>query len=271
MRAPMGTLLLLCAAIGGCSTRVEGPEATTVAGPARDLALEAEGRRVYRKACLGCHGERGDGNGPGARMLDPGPRNFVAGVYKFRSTSSGSLPLVEDVERTIAEGVRGTTMPAWKSHLSRRERHAVAEYVLGFSDRFGQEIPERLVPPEAELKVPAPTPALIEQGRGIYLRLQCARCHGEHGRGNGPAARDLTDEEGRPQRPLDFTVGIYKGGGRPVDVYRTFVTGLGSTMPSFAEALPSEDERWALVHYVRSLSRKKGVLEYLFGRQTNWE
>lgn len=271
--------MLFVAGIAGCGANVAGHGAATGALPLEKQSAEArqdprweeEGRRVYRKACLGCHGERGDGGGPGARMLTPAPRNFISGVYKFRSTSSGSLPLVEDLERTIAEGVPGTTMPSWKVHLGWRERRAVAEYVLGFSDRVGQEKPERLVPPEAEVKVPDSTPAQIERGRAIYGRLQCATCHGERGRGDGPAARNLTDEDGRPQRPADFTVGIYKGGGRPFDVYRTFVTGLGATMPSFADALPSEEERWALVHYVRSLSRKKGFFEYLFGRQTNWQ
>ena len=66
------------------------------------------GRKLYFRACAPCHGVQGDGNGPAARGFDPAPRNFRRGAYKFRTTVSGALPLDEDMERTIREGVPGT-------------------------------------------------------------------------------------------------------------------------------------------------------------------
>ena len=240
--------------------------------PRPDAGWEAEGRRVYQKACAACHGERGDGRGPGAEQLaNPVPRDFTKGAYKFRSTASGDRPLPEDLLRTIGEGIPGTVMPGWKQHLSLDERRAVADYVLGFAPR-PDEPPERLVPPERELVIPPSTPALVAKGRQIYENMKCAPCHGDKGRGDGPANKTLKNDDGRKTVALDFTVGLYKGGARPFDVYRTFVTGVtGTPMPSYADALPSEEERWALVWYVLSLSRKPGLGTWLFGVQTNWK
>src|SRR5262245_21675992 len=42
------------------------------------LAL-ARGERLYRKACLDCHGARGNGNGPRSRRLEPHPWDFTRG------------------------------------------------------------------------------------------------------------------------------------------------------------------------------------------------
>src|ERR1700689_15334 len=40
----------------------------------------------YRRYCVGCHGDLGDGLGENAPWLDPKPRDFSAGVFKCRST-----------------------------------------------------------------------------------------------------------------------------------------------------------------------------------------
>lgn len=88
------------------------------------------------------------------------------------------------------------------------------------------------------------TPELITQGKSLYA-ANCTSCHGTEGKGDGPAAAAFTP------KPRNFTAGEWKQGGKPTQVFQTLATGMGS-MPSFA-ALPAE-QRWALVHYVRSLS-----------------
>ncbi len=265
-------LLLICATLAAATSR--GDENPAPAPPApRDLARELLGREVYLRACVACHGDHGDGKGPGARRLDPLPRDFTLGVYKFRSTASGSLPLLDDVVRTISAGVPGTSMPSWANLLSEDERRAVADYVLGFSPRYHEEpLSERIVPPLAALRPLPATGARLAHGKALYKAAGCIECHGPLGRGDGRAAKGLKDETGRPIRPLDFSRGFYKGGSTPGDVYRTFITGLdGTPMPSFASALPDEEDRWSLVHYVRSLSRPRGIWSWLFGLQTPWE
>lgn len=228
------------------------------------------GRVVYRDACESCHGREGDGRGPGAAALSPKPRNFVTGAFKFRSTESGERPLLSDVMRTVSTGVRGTWMTAFGPLLSPTDLKAVAGYVLAFGPKG--EPPERVVPPPEALRPLPDTPAARERGRALYQSLKCGQCHGPEGRGDGPAAATAVDDHGESTAPLDFTVGLYKGGSTPQDVYRTFVTGLdGTPMPSYGDSLPSEEDRWALVHYVRSLSRSPGFFRWLFGPRTPWE
>ena len=71
------------------------------------------GKEVYERRCIGCHGEKGDGNGPAATFLyNQRPRNFSLGVFKFR-LSQKPVPTDGDLLRTITRGVRGTAMPAW--------------------------------------------------------------------------------------------------------------------------------------------------------------
>lgn len=225
------------------------------------------GRSVYRDACESCHGREGLGDGPGAAHLTPRPRNFVSGSFKFRSTATGDRPLLRDVVRTVTAGIRGTWMPAFGPILPASDLRAVSAYVLAFGPK--EDPPEELV---GALAPRADTPALRARGKALYETLQCGQCHGPQGRGDGPAAATAVDDQGQSTAPLDFTLGLYKGGSAPEDVYRTFVTGLdGTPMPSYGDSLPKEEDRWALVHYVRSLSRSPGILQWLFGPRTPWE
>ena len=87
--------------------------AVSVMQAPQSLRLLERGREVYHQRCVGCHGEKGDGNGPAAAFLDPRPRNFTVPAFKFRTTPSGSLPTDGDLYRTITRGVRWTAMPTW--------------------------------------------------------------------------------------------------------------------------------------------------------------
>lgn len=194
----------------------------------------ARGREIYLTHCAVCHGERGDGLGLGAARLQIKPRDFTTGLFKFRSTPSGALPLDHDLYRTLSQGVRGTSMIP-QTHLSVEDRWAVIQYIKGFSARFVRENPSepvRLPLPPADLQ------AGQERGRQLYLDAGCAQCHGAEGRGDGPSARDLRDSWGYPIRPSDLTRRPLKGGSSPTDLYRTFSTGLdGTPMPSYHDAL----------------------------------
>ena len=73
---------------------------------------------LYRARCAVCHGAEGRGDGPAGALLTPPPRDFTSGVYKFRSTPSGTLPTESDVFRTISRGLPGTAMPPFADLLS---------------------------------------------------------------------------------------------------------------------------------------------------------
>lgn len=227
-------------------------------------AVEADqmvlGKAVYRRACRPCHGEHGDGRSPAARYLDPRPRDLTRGEFKFRSTPSGSLPTDADLERTILAGVPQSDMPPFRGRLNDAELDAVVVYIKRFSPAFARGQPEEpvLIPPPLD-----ETPESIANGRIVYEQLRCATCHGASGRGDGPAAGTLRDDEGQPIRAYDFTTGRYKGGGKPEDIYRTVVTGLtGTPMPSYAGTVAPEDI-WDLVYFILSLERPDSLWQWL--------
>jgi len=216
-----------------------------------DPKRAARGMAAYHRYCISCHGVRGDGAGPTAQFVDPMPRDFTMGTFKFRSTPSGTLPTDADIHRTITNGLHTTYMPRWEA-ANEIERNDLVQVVKSFSPRFKEE-------PQGEpVKVP-PRPAfgppLVQKGHEVWAKMQCASCHGEQGKGNGPSAPTLVDDWGHPIKPHDFTEGPLKVGDEPEDLYRAFMTGLnGTPMPSFAESL-QPDEAWALVAYVRTLRK----------------
>ena len=215
------------AILGALPLEAEGQPAPS---PTRVAAVNAA--RLYESACATCHGRYGDGQGPGARALgSPQPRDFTAGVFKFRSTPTGSLPTDDDLYRNISQGVPGTWMPQWENLLTPDQRWALVRYIKSFSEWFDEEEAD---PPIEIPPAPPATPDLIREGRMVYAVLKCWQCHGPAGRGDGPSADELFDDWDRKITPYDFTRGNYKNGSAPPDLYRTLVTGLtGSPMPAF--------------------------------------
>lgn len=233
-------------------------------GPARgDDALVSEGRQLYERYCMGCHGIAGDGQGAAAPMLLTKPRDFRKGTFKFRSTAAGTLPTDDDLYRTITRGVNRTSMPEW-SLLPERSRRALVAYVKTFVPDWAERGPGPIVPIPVR-PATLSSPEAIARGKVVYGLLECSTCHGAEGRGDGPSAKTLEpDTWGNPQHPFNFTSGRLKSGGDPEDVYRTFMTGLnGTAMPSFEDIFAQPDgesikdgDAWALVSYVLSLRKE---------------
>ncbi|MDZ7266495.1 MAG: c-type cytochrome [candidate division KSB1 bacterium] len=303
---------------GGMAAGEDGEERdikTEARKLAEAAAAVARGEAVYRRACEACHGANGDGNGPAARALDPRPRDFTRGSFKFRSTPTGNLPTDDDLFKSISAGIPRTAMPAWRGLLTERERWDVIAYLKTFSDKFEKWGAGEPLTIPAE---PQATQESIFEGRQIFKIMECWACHGQKGRGDGPSASTLKDDWGHRIKPFDFTIGSYKAGSENADVYKTFNTGLnGTPMPSYHDdflypregvddfsryqkyysqeeinelagymkTLPSATEleamseadrealankrRWALVHFVKSLSRKKGLFHTLFLENTD--
>ena len=214
------------------------------------------GHQLYRRYCIGCHGAKGDGKGENAPFVvmplnDPPPRNFTAGVYKCRSTPSGSIPYDSDIYNTITRGIHATYMPPWRA-LTPQQRADLVAYVKTFSSRFRNEKPDPAIVVPAET---ATTPDSVARGKELYQNtLKCGECHGASGSGDGPSAPTLFDTLGNKLPPYDFTSGRrFKCGETDQDLYRIFLSGLdGTAMPSYADYLKG-DQAWDLVHYLRTL------------------
>ncbi len=255
------------------------PKLLGATGPNATPAHLKRGAELYARYCVQCHGINGDGNGVAAVYLNPKPRNYTLGIFKFTSTTYGSKPLREDLIRTVRRGIRGTSMPAFPL-LPPRDLEAVVDYVQSLTRRgeletklaeqaeFDEQIDEAKVPElvsdiagrwdaaRAHVVYPAtPMPTFkrsnVDQGKQAFLTKGCAKCHGDDGRGM-MASNVGTDAWGNPTKAADLTSGMLHGGTEPLDIYRHIDSGInGTPMPSFRDTLKTEPETvWNLVSYV---------------------
>ncbi len=105
----------------------------------------AEGKKIYTKYCMSCHGEKIDGKGKVAENLIPRPRNLAVII------SWGEVPFMNylDDSRTydsITNGVPGTSMSPWLTTLNSTERWNVINYLRAEAKKektdFGQSFTE---------------------------------------------------------------------------------------------------------------------------------
>jgi len=231
----------------------------------------AAGKQYYQRWCIGCHGQFGDGNGENAPWIDPKPRDFTAATFKCRSTPTGTLPTDQDLYNSVARGFTNSNMPHWDS-LTKQTRIDLIAYVKTFSGRWKTDKPGDI------LKIPAETPVTIQSiahGSELFQKLECWKCHGQQGRGDGPSASTLTDSKDNPIRPYNFAAGTddsrFKCGSTNQDIYKIFMTGVdGTPMPSFNDVIQPNDA-WDLVHYLRTLqinrhSKENDVLRTAGGK-----
>ena len=104
-----------------------------------------------------------------------------------------------------------------------------------------------VVPEEVKkLKNPLPpSESTLKAARKIYMD-ECAQCHGEHGKGDGPEATMHS------QAPADLTDTRHMNIVTDGEIFYQISEGR-KPMPSFKKRL-TEDQRWGLVLFVRSFS-----------------
>src|SRR6266849_1196469 len=214
----------------------------------------AQGKVIYEKKCLLCHGEKGDGNGPAAPLRDPKPRDFTKGKYKIRTSASGQPPADSDLFGIISDGMPGTSMPAWKV-LSEKDRWNLVAYVKSFAGGAFKDAPKAAALP----KEVAASKESIARGKEMFEAIECNKCHGTAGRGDGPSAPELTDDWGNPVRPANLTKPwLFRGGGSRGQVATRLATGLmGTPMPAFIDSVEKPEDIWHVANYVQSLGPGK--------------
>lgn len=99
---------------------------------------DAEGRGLFQKHCVVCHGVTGNGRGPTAAVQTPYPRDYRMGVFKFKSTPNGVKPKREDLARLIRDGIGGTAMVKIPE-LTEDDIQALVDYVIYLSLRGEHE------------------------------------------------------------------------------------------------------------------------------------
>lgn len=239
---------------------------------------------LYDRFCLPCHGAAGDGKGPAAPWLWPPPRDFVRGQLKWRSTPIGAAPTRADLRAAIAHGVPASGMPGFADVLDEPQLDQLAELVLAFARPAAATAATPATAPASrparELTLGAPPAADPRRGEQLWKSLGCTVCHGEGGRGDGPAAASLRDVLDRPAAPHDL---VAEGGRRPraprpigaeADssaerhaLAMSIATGLwGTPMPGFARAADrtavgtgapaNAGDLWALADFLLELRQR---------------
>lgn len=163
---------------------------------ARQEATQLEfGQRNYEQYCAACHGLAGDGAGPQNKAA-PGLSNLQAskgpGTEAFTTTNGiqkkyGSLR--NYVEAMIANGIRGTAMPAWKQQGMRDDQiQAIASYVMAMqggavspialaaSKEWNATETAKIPTPNATPEPPLDDP-VADAGRALFRNVGCIGCH----------------------------------------------------------------------------------------------
>lgn len=227
------------------------------------LAGDAQkGKEIYDKRCWWCHGEQGAGDGPSAELLNPPPRDFTSGVYKWKTTPFDEMaPTDDDFARMIKggmghnsiagwTGMNGTSMPGWADMLSDKEVAGLTAYIRQFAELGPPQKPFISIPSGSVSKEG------MERGKKIF-QDRCSECHGEEGRGD--ATKKLKDDSGFRTWPRDLTKAwTFRVSNDPKDIYTRVSVGIpGTQMPSFADPSNTkkltDEERWDVANYVSSL------------------
>ncbi len=247
------------------------------------------GYAIYTRYCTQCHGVNGDGKGPLAKYLDPKPRDYTRGIFKFTSTPYGKKPRHSDLIRTVRQGVQGTSMPSF-DRFTESDVHAVVDYVLVLTLRGelqrelamiaydDEELPDgeglteiidakldlweqssqQLVMPVTAM--PPMTDDTVAVGHQLFLKFACNKCHGKFGRGGSLGNVEIgTDAWGNKGAAADLSSGMFRGGSRPVDIYRRIYSGInGTPMPAFETTFKENpDAIWQLVHFIKATGERR--------------
>ncbi len=215
-----------------------------------------EGKTIFIRECMVCHGDAGRGNGPYATGLQPSPPDFGDGSY---GTLADPSYTDADYYWRISEGLPWSAMPSWKLQYDETDRWKLVEFIrVNFTQTLNRPVNDPLLvqPPETYTRQEMPTTASFERGKQLFLTT-CSHCHGLAGDGSGWEGAYLNpppfDFRTTPKDPSERkTVGEYLA---------TVTFGVpGTAMPPWGEFL-TEARVWDAIKYV--------LEAFVFGRPTD--
>lgn len=251
----------------------------------------SQGGKLYRRHCMHCHGVAGDGRGPSGAWLSPTPRDFRQGQFKFVSSlmDTRRKPRRDDLKKTLVHGLEGTSMPSFALLKETEELEPLISYVIHLSLRgeveyeamrvllTGGELSGKTIEsqvatwqaitlarwadasaapwmkPSALIADPETEAfkASVVKGYGLFTGkdLGCIGCHQDFGR----LSRYRYDTWGTLVKPNNLTLGQYRGGRRPIDLYHRLRFGIAPSAMSSVPKTLADDDVWALVNFVRML------------------
>jgi mono/diheme cytochrome c family protein len=109
-------------------------------------------------------------------------------------------------------------------------------------------------------QMPPMTDETVRAGHQLFLQHACNKCHGKFGRGGSMENVDVgVDSWGNKAAAADLSSGMFRGGERPIDIYRRISSGInGTPMPSFEKLFQDDpDAIWQLVHFIRATGERR--------------
>ncbi len=82
----------------------------------------AEGKQLFTKNCMSCHGPLGKGDGKAGATLKPPPANLTDDMWKHGSTEA-------EIFTVIRDGAKGTGMRGFAGRMTAKELWTVLNYV----------------------------------------------------------------------------------------------------------------------------------------------
>jgi mono/diheme cytochrome c family protein len=202
----------------GSNMPVVQPTQAIETGPVYPLVPPdpAIGSPIFEEKCAPCHGESGMGDGSQAEQLPRPPASLV---------SPEVIRPAKPVEwyNLISNGDLERFMPPFNS-ISERQRWDVIAHIYNMATPDNQ----------------------VAEGEALYLE-NCASCHGNTGKADGPQAASFADQMS------DFTDLKWMAETSDQDLYSATTNGVSPSMPSFNDTL-SEEQRWMVVSFLRSLT-----------------
>jgi mono/diheme cytochrome c family protein len=129
-----------------------------------DPTMIAKGKEIFTAKCALCHGEKGDGKGPGAVNLSLKPADLTDGKMVAEMPDNFWIWRVSEGGLVEPFKSKGSVMPAWKGDLSMNDRWAVIAYAHTLSGHRGPHV----VSEHPELK---PKPKFVS-GEGIVIAVR---------------------------------------------------------------------------------------------------
>jgi len=122
-------------------------------------------------------------------------------------------------------------------------------FLLGNNFTNAQSAPWSVPKAAVDVKNPIPSSdASVKNGATIY-KTYCSPCHGDKGKGDGPASASLSP------KPADHTSEVVQGQSDGSMYYKISEGHAHTAMPPF-KAVLNADQRWAVINYIRTLSKK---------------